>query len=63
MTYIVIEGVIGVGKTALTKLMGERLGMPTLFEQFEENPFLISFTLSIGFGKIVSGYHSLQSCA
>src|SRR5687768_14923192 len=43
MTYIVIEGVIGVGKTALTKLMGERLDIPTLFEQFEENPFLGNF--------------------
>ena len=43
MTYIVIEGVIGVGKTALTRLMGERLGIPTLFEQFEENPFLGNF--------------------
>ncbi len=43
MTYIVMEGVIGVGKTALTRLLGERLGMPTLFEQFEENPFLSNF--------------------
>jgi len=43
MAYVVIEGVIGVGKTALTKLMGERLSIPTLFEQFEENPFLGNF--------------------
>ena len=43
MTYIVIEGVIGVGKTALTRLMGDQLGIPTLFEQFEENPFLGNF--------------------
>jgi deoxyguanosine kinase len=39
MAYIVIEGVIGVGKTALTRLLGDQLGMNTVFEQFEENPF------------------------
>jgi deoxyadenosine/deoxycytidine kinase len=43
MAYIVVEGVIGVGKTALTRLLGDRMGMPTLFEQFEENPFLRNF--------------------
>src|SRR3954470_3010170 len=43
MTYIVIEGVIGVGKTALTRLLGQELSAPTFFEQFEENPFLGNF--------------------
>jgi deoxyadenosine/deoxycytidine kinase len=43
MTYIVVEGPIGVGKTVLTRLLGERLAMPTVFEQFEENPFLSNF--------------------
>ena len=43
MTYIVIEGVIGVGKTALTRLLGERLHVTTFFEKFEENPFLSNF--------------------
>jgi deoxyadenosine/deoxycytidine kinase len=43
MTYIVIEGVIGVGKTALTRLLGGRLGVTTFFEKFEENPFLSNF--------------------
>lgn len=43
MTYIVIEGVIGVGKTALTRTIGKRFGARTLFEQFEENPFLGNF--------------------
>jgi deoxyadenosine/deoxycytidine kinase len=47
MTYIVIEGVIGVGKTALTRMLGEQFSVPTLFEQFEENPFLKRYTLSI----------------
>jgi deoxyadenosine/deoxycytidine kinase len=41
--YLVIEGPIGVGKTALTRLMSEQLGIPALFEQFEENPFLSKF--------------------
>jgi deoxyadenosine/deoxycytidine kinase len=41
-----IEGVIGVGKTALTRLLGERLGVATFFEKFEENPFLTCLTLS-----------------
>ena len=44
MTYIVIEGVIGVGKTALTRLLGEQFGVQTFFERFEENPFLNSLT-------------------
>src|SRR2546430_16714125 len=43
MTYIVVDGRIGVGKTVLTRLLGERLGMRTVFEQFEENPFLSNF--------------------
>ena len=43
MAYIVVEGVIGVGKTALTRLLGQRLHLATLFEQFEENPFLARF--------------------
>ena len=41
MIYIAIEGPIGVGKTVLTRL----LGITTLFEQFEENPFPKCFTL------------------
>lgn len=43
MAYIVVEGAIGVGKTALTRLLGERLHVPTMFEHFESNPFLGSF--------------------
>jgi deoxyguanosine kinase len=46
MTYIVVEGPIGVGKTALTRLLGEHMALPTVFEQFEENPFLTCLTLS-----------------
>jgi deoxyadenosine/deoxycytidine kinase len=43
MAYIVIEGVIGVGKTALTRMLGEQFGVQTFFEKFEENPFLGNF--------------------
>jgi deoxyguanosine kinase len=43
MTYIVVEGPIGVGKTVLTRLLGEHMALPTVFEQFEENPFLSNF--------------------
>ena len=45
MAYVVIEGVIGVGKTALTRLLGEQFGARTFFEALEENSFLNSLTL------------------
>ncbi|MEX1072004.1 MAG: deoxynucleoside kinase [Anaerolineales bacterium] len=41
--YISIEGVIGVGKTSLAKLLRERLQAELLLEVFEENPFLSKF--------------------
>jgi len=41
--YIVVEGVIGVGKTTLVKALAERLTARTVFEVFDENPFLASF--------------------
>lgn len=41
--YIAIEGVIGAGKTTLTKSLGERLGARVVLERFEENPFLEKF--------------------
>lgn len=44
MTYIVIEGVIGIGKTALTRLLGEQFGVRTFFEHVEDNPFLNNLT-------------------
>jgi deoxyguanosine kinase len=39
----VIEGVIGVGKTSLTKLLAQQSDARLVLEQFEENPFLERF--------------------
>lgn len=41
--YIVVEGVIGVGKTSLAKLLAVRAGGRLNLEIVEENPFLASF--------------------
>ncbi len=41
--YIAIEGPIGVGKTTLTNLLSEHLHARTVYEEFEENPFLRRF--------------------
>ncbi len=41
--YIVVEGVIGVGKTSLARLLSERLHARLLLEEVEENPFLKDF--------------------
>ena len=41
--YMAIEGVIGVGKTTLCKLLADRLGGRCLLEDFESNPFIEDF--------------------
>jgi deoxyguanosine kinase len=41
--YIAIEGVIGVGKTTLARLLQPAFQANLLFEVFEENPFLSDF--------------------
>ncbi len=41
--YIAIEGVIGVGKTTLARLLHPRFGGEMLLEAFEANPFLSDF--------------------
>lgn len=41
--YIAIEGVIGVGKTSLAKIICKQLGSRLILEKFEENPFLTDF--------------------
>ncbi len=41
--YLAIEGVIGVGKTSLARLLQPIFGAELLLEVFEENPFLSDF--------------------
>jgi len=41
--FIAIEGVIGVGKTTLARLLQPRFQANLLLEAFEENPFLANF--------------------
>ena len=41
--YIAIEGVIGVGKTTLARLLQPAFDAEVLLEVFEENPFLSAF--------------------
>ena len=41
--YLVIEGVIGAGKTSLTRMLSERLQAQLVLEEVEENPFLKDF--------------------
>lgn len=43
LQYIVIEGVIGVGKTTLSRKLAEGCDARLVLEQFEENPFLERF--------------------
>jgi deoxyguanosine kinase len=41
--YIAVEGVIGVGKTTLVRMLKERFEAQVCLEVFEENPFLSNF--------------------
>ncbi len=41
--YLVIEGVIGVGKTSLTRMLSDSLGARVNLEVVEDNPFLPRF--------------------
>jgi deoxyadenosine/deoxycytidine kinase len=41
--YIAVEGVIGVGKTAVVERLAERLDATTVLEEWAQNPFLKAF--------------------
>ncbi len=41
--YIVVEGVIGAGKTTMAEMLGKELGAEIVREEVEENPFLARF--------------------
>lgn len=43
MSYIVVEGPIGAGKTSLSRILAERLQARLVLEVVEENPFLAPF--------------------
>ena len=43
MNYLVIEGNIGVGKSSLVKMLSSEMKARTVYEQFEDNPFLPKF--------------------
>ncbi len=43
MRYIVIEGVIGVGKTSLSRILSQHFKAMLVLEEFEQNPFLERF--------------------
>ncbi|MBD3163523.1 MAG: AAA family ATPase, partial [Candidatus Eisenbacteria bacterium] len=42
-TFLAIEGVIGVGKSTLARMIAERINGRLVLEEVEENPFLESF--------------------
>ena len=42
-SVITVSGIIGVGKTTLTKALGEKMGAMTLFEPVETNEYLEKF--------------------
>jgi deoxyguanosine kinase len=41
--FIVIEGLIGAGKTSLSKKIAEKYNAKLILEQFADNPFLPKF--------------------
>jgi len=43
MRFVVIEGVIGAGKTTLAKVLSDKFHAGFILEKFEENPFLEKF--------------------
>lgn len=43
LRYVIVEGVIGAGKTTLARMLAERFGGRLILEEFEENPFLERF--------------------
>ena len=66
--FIVIEGLIGAGKTSLSKKIAEQFNAKLILEQFADNPFLpkfykepdkYSFQLELSF--LAERYHQLKA--
>lgn len=65
--YIAIEGLIGAGKTTLTKRLAQLWNARTVLEEFEENPFLPKFyddqdrfAFSVELSFLAQRYHQLK---
>jgi deoxyguanosine kinase len=68
--YIAVEGLIGAGKTTLTKRLAEAWGARTVLEEFEDNPFLPKFYadqqrygFSVELSFLAQRYHQLKRVA
>jgi deoxyadenosine/deoxycytidine kinase len=65
--YVAIEGLIGAGKTTLTKRLAEQWGGRIVLEEFEDNPFLPRFyedqqryAFSVELSFLAQRYHQLK---
>lgn len=66
--FVVIEGLIGAGKTSLSRMIAEKYNAKLILEQFADNPFLpkfykepekYSFQLELSF--LAERYHQLKN--
>ncbi len=65
--YVAIEGLIGAGKTTLTKRLAKEWGGRIVLEEFEDNPFLPRFyedqqryAFSVELSFLAQRYHQLK---
>jgi len=66
-SYIAVEGLIGAGKTTLTKRIADEWNGRTVFEEFDDNPFLPKFyeqpdryAFSVELSFLAQRYHQLK---
>lgn len=69
VSFLSIEGVIGVGKTTLSKMLAQHYNARLILEQVEENPFLekfykdrTSFAFHTQLWFLLSRYKQLSEC-